>query len=165
MVRGFQGEDPSQPDRIAACAKHFAGYGAAEGGRDYNTTWIPEGLLRDVYLPPFRACVEAGVHTFMSAFNDLNGVPASGNPFLFRQVLRAEWGFRGFVVSDWASLEEMLVHGVCADKRARPHSKRWKRAWISKRSAPAMRSISKASYRRGGYRSRPSTRPSAAFCA
>ncbi len=117
MVRGFQGSDPSQPDRIAACAKHYVGYGAAEGGRDYNTTWIPEALLRDVYLPSFKACVDAGALTLMSAFNDLNGIPTSGNPLTLRQILKTEWGFGGFVVSDWNSVEEMIPHGLCADKR------------------------------------------------
>jgi beta-glucosidase len=116
MVRGFQGSDPSHPERIAACAKHYAGYGAAEGGRDYNTTWIPENLLRDVYLPSFKACVEAGVATVMSAFNDLNGLPATANPFLLRQVLRDEWGFDGFVVSDWDSVQELIPQGVAANK-------------------------------------------------
>jgi beta-glucosidase len=116
MVRGFQGDDPSQPERLAACAKHYVGYGAAEGGRDYNTTWIPEGLLRDVYLPSFKACVDAGVLTLMSAFNDLNGIPASGNSFILRQVLKTEWGFDGFVVSDWDAVAEMIVHGLCADE-------------------------------------------------
>jgi len=117
MVRGFQGDDPSQPDRLAACAKHYAGYGAAEGGRDYNTTFLPEGLLRDIYLPPFRACAQAGALAFMTAFNDLNGTPATGNAFLLRDVLKGEWGFTGLVVSDWAAIEEMIVHGVCADRR------------------------------------------------
>jgi beta-glucosidase len=117
MVHGFQGEDPRQTGRIAACAKHYVGYGAAEAGKDYNTTWIPEALLRDVYLPPFQACVEAGVLTLMSAFNDLNGVPASGNEFTVRQVLKHEWVFAGFVVSDWGSLSEMINHGFCSDSR------------------------------------------------
>ncbi len=117
MVRGFQGSDPSHPERIAACAKHYAGYGAAEGGRDYNTTWIPENLLRDVYLPSFKACVEAGVCTFMSGFNNLNGVPASANSLLLRKILQQEWGFDGFVVSDWSSVEEVIFHGLAADKR------------------------------------------------
>lgn len=117
MVRGFQGADPAAPDRIAACAKHYVGYGAAESGRDYNSTWIPESLLRDVYLPPFRACTEAGALTVMSAFNDLNGVPTSGNALTLRRILKTEWGFDGFVVSDWASVAEMIVHGYCADGR------------------------------------------------
>jgi beta-glucosidase len=115
MVRGFQGESIGAPDSIAACAKHYVGYGAAEGGRDYNTTWIPENLLRNVYLRPFRAARDAGVATFMSAFNDLNGVPTSGNAFTLRQVLRNEWKFDGFVVSDWDSVIEMVPHGYAAD--------------------------------------------------
>ena len=115
MVRGFQGDSLDAPGAVAACAKHYAGYGAAEGGRDYNTTWIPETLLRDVYLPSFDAAEKAGAATFMSAFNDLNGVPASGNAFLLRQVLRKEWGFDGFVVSDWNAVEETINHGYAAD--------------------------------------------------
>jgi beta-glucosidase len=116
MVRGFQGRTLSDSASIAACAKHYAGYGACEGGRDYNTAWIPEGLLRDVYLPSFRAAAEAGAATLMSAFNEINGVPASGNEFTLRQVLREEWGFDGFVVSDWESVQEMVDHGFCADR-------------------------------------------------
>jgi beta-glucosidase len=116
-VEGFQGPDPAAPDRIACCAKHYVGYGAAESGRDYNTTSIPEGLLRDVYLAPFHACVRAGAATLMSAFNDLNGIPASGNRHTIRAILKAEWGFKGFVVSDWASITEMIEHGYCADPR------------------------------------------------
>ncbi len=117
MVRGYQGDDLSQPDAIAACAKHFVGYGATEGGRDYNTADIPERTLRDVYLKPFKACVDAGVCTLMSGFNEIDGVPASGNAFTLRQILRDEWKFDGFVVSDWTSIQEMIVHGFCADGR------------------------------------------------
>lgn len=117
MVRGFQGDDLSAKGTILACAKHFAGYGAAEGGRDYNTTLIPEGELRNVYLRPFKAAKDAGVGSFMSGFNDLNGIPATGNKFLLRQVLRNEWGFDGFVVSDWASITEMIAHGFAADEK------------------------------------------------
>ena len=116
-VRGFQGSDLTASDRMAACAKHYAAYGAVEGGRDYNTTNVPEGLLRDVYLRPFHAAEEAGAATFMSAFNALNGVPCTGNRFLLRTVLRDEWGFDGFVVSDWTSVTEMIAHGYCADDR------------------------------------------------
>jgi beta-glucosidase len=116
MVRGFQGPDPGAPGRVAACAKHFAGYGAAEAGREYGTTSIPEQLLREVYLAPFKACVEAGVLTLMSGFNDLNGVPASGNELLLRKILKGEWAFAGFVVSDWASIVEMVRHGFAADE-------------------------------------------------
>ena len=117
MVEGFQGDDLGAADSIAACAKHYVGYGAAEGGRDYNTTLIPEGHLRDVYLPPFHACVDAGAATLMSAFNEVNGIPASGNELTIRRILKKEWKFDGFVVSDWASIEEMIAHGYCADRR------------------------------------------------
>jgi beta-glucosidase len=115
MVRGFQGTSLDAPGSVAACMKHYVGYGAAEGGRDYNTTWIHERLLRDVYLRPFQAAVEAGAATVMSAFNDLNGVPTSGNPFTLRQVLRNEWKFDGFVVSDWNAVTEMIAHGYATD--------------------------------------------------
>jgi beta-glucosidase len=115
MVRGLQGASLDAPGAIAACAKHYVGYGAAEGGRDYNTTWIPEVDLRNVYLRTFQAARAAGVATFMSAFNDLNGVPASGNAFTLRQVLRKEWGFDGFVVSDWNSVVQLVDHGYASD--------------------------------------------------
>ena len=114
-VRGFQGADYSRPDRVVACAKHFVAYGAAESGRDYNTTDMSEQRLREVYLPPFRAAVDAGVGTLMSAFNDLNGVPASGNRFTLTDILRGEWHFDGFVVSDYTSVTEMIAHGYAAD--------------------------------------------------
>ncbi len=117
MVEGFQGENLSDDGSILACAKHFAGYGAAEGGRDYNTTLIPEGELRNIYLKPFEAAEKAGVGSFMSGFNELNGVPATGNKFLLRKVLRDEWNFDGFVVSDWASITEMIAHGFAADEK------------------------------------------------
>jgi beta-glucosidase len=115
MVKGFQGDDYGAPNRIAACAKHFAAYGAAEGGRDYDTVSLPENVLRDVYLPPFKAAVDAGAATFMTSFNEVNGVPSSGSEFLLRKVLRQEWGFRGFVVSDWESMSEMIEHGFAKD--------------------------------------------------
>lgn len=115
MVKGFQGNNLSDPSSIAACPKHFVGYGAAESGRDYNTTYIPERLLRDVYLVPFKSCVDAGAATIMSAFNDLNGVPTSGNTFTLKKVLRDEWNFDGFVVSDWTSITEMIPHGYAAN--------------------------------------------------
>lgn len=117
MVRGFQGDDPSQPGRLGACAKHFAGYGAVEAGKDYNTTWIPEGLLRELHLAAFRACVEAGVLSVMSGFNDLNGIPVTGNELLLRRILKEEWSFSGVVVSDWASASELIIHGLCKDER------------------------------------------------
>jgi len=115
-VRGFQGADYSAPDRVVACVKHFVAYGAAEAGRDYNTTDMSEITLRTVYLPPFKAAVGAGAATLMSAFNELNGVPASGNPFTLTDVLRGEWKFDGFVVSDYESVREMLNHGNVADE-------------------------------------------------
>src|SRR5258705_8239185 len=104
-VRGFQ-------QNIFATVKHFAGYGAAEAGREYNETEISERTMREVYLPPFKAAVDAGVATLMSAFNDLSGVPASGNAWLTDTVLRREWGFTGFVVSDWTSVAELINHGI-----------------------------------------------------
>jgi beta-glucosidase len=113
-VEGFQGEDLSNPSSVVACPKHYVAYGGAEGGRDYNTVDVSERTLRDVYLPPFKSAVEAGAGTLMSAFNDLNGVPASGNRFTLTAVLREEWGFEGFVVSDWNSIAELINHGVAA---------------------------------------------------
>jgi beta-glucosidase len=117
MVEGFQGDDLAATGTIAACAKHFAGYGEAESGRDYATTNIPENELRNVHLRPFHAAVDAGAATLMASFSDLNGVPATGNEFLMRQVLREEWGFDGFVVSDWNSIHQLAVHGLTADDR------------------------------------------------
>ncbi len=114
-VRGFQGQDLKAPDTILACAKHYVAYGGAEGGRDYNTVDISEYTLREVYLPPFKAAVDAGAGTLMSAFNEISGIPASGNRFTLRAILRDEWGFDGFVVSDWGSVAELAVHGYAAD--------------------------------------------------
>jgi len=121
MVQGFQGDDLTAAGTIAACAKHFAGYGASEAGRDYSSTNIPENELRNVYLEPFKAAVDAGVTTFMTSFSDLDGVPATGNEFLLRQVLRDEWGFDGFVVSDWDSVRQLQVHGLTANDRESAH--------------------------------------------
>jgi beta-glucosidase len=115
-VRGFQGDNYAAPDKVIACAKHWVGYGAAEGGRDYNTAEISEHSLRNIYFPPFKAALDAGVGTFMSAFNDLNGVPTSANPFTLTQVLRGEWKFDGFVVSDYTSVQELLQHGIAANE-------------------------------------------------
>jgi beta-glucosidase len=115
MIQGFQGKSLDAPGSLAACAKHYVGYGATEGGRDYNTTWIPEVLLRDVYLPPFHAAVKAGVASVMTGFNNLNGVPVSGNVHTIREILRQEWNFRGLVVSDWDSVLELTYHGYAAD--------------------------------------------------
>jgi beta-glucosidase len=116
-VHGFQGDDLAAPDTIMACVKHFAAYGAAQAGRDYFTTDVTERNLREVYLPPFHAAIDAGVGTVMAAFNDLDGTPCSSNGFLLDQVLRKEWGFKGFVVSDWAAILELLAHGTAADLR------------------------------------------------
>ncbi|HEY2963628.1 MAG TPA: beta-glucosidase BglX [Pyrinomonadaceae bacterium] len=115
-VRGFQGSDYSAPDRLVACAKHWVAYGAAEGGRDYNTTDVSENVLREIYFPPFKAAVDAGVGTLMSSFNAINGVPASANPFTLTKVLRQEWKFDGFVVSDYTAVRELINHGVAADE-------------------------------------------------
>ena len=115
MVRGYQGDDLSKPNTMAACAKHFAGYGYSESGKDYNTTWIPEALLRDVVLPPFKAMVDCGAATFMCSFNDINGVPSSGNRYLLRDILRGEWGYDGMMVSDWGSIQQMIPHGYSTD--------------------------------------------------
>ncbi|HZN08274.1 MAG TPA: glycoside hydrolase family 3 C-terminal domain-containing protein, partial [Pyrinomonadaceae bacterium] len=114
-VRGFQGEDYSQPGKLLACAKHWVAYGAAEGGRDYNTTEMSEQTLRSIYFPPFKAAVDAGVGTFMSAFNALNGIPTSAHQFTLTKVLRDEWKFDGFVVSDYTAVQEMIAHGYAAD--------------------------------------------------
>jgi beta-glucosidase len=116
-IKGFQGNDPAVPGQILACAKHFAAYGAAEGGRDYNTVSMSESLLRNVYLKPFEAAAKSGAATFMTSFNDLNGVPASGNSFLLKKILREEWKYDGFVVSDWNSATEMIPHGYAADEK------------------------------------------------
>jgi beta-glucosidase len=114
-VRGFQGKDMADPESVVACAKHYVAYGATEGGRDYNTVDISEQLLREVYLPPFHAAVEAGVGTVMSAFNDLNGIPATANHHTLTEILRGEWKFDGFVVSDYSSVHELVAHGIAAD--------------------------------------------------
>ncbi|HKA19310.1 MAG TPA: beta-glucosidase BglX [Blastocatellia bacterium] len=115
-VRGFQGDDYSAPGKVVACVKHWVAYGAAEGGRDYNTTDMSENRLREIYLPPFKAAVDAGVGTFMSAFNDLNGIPASANPFTLTKILRGEWKFTGFVVSDYESVRELINHGIAGNE-------------------------------------------------
>lgn len=116
-VKGFQGNNLDNDLSIAACAKHFAAYGAAEAGRDYNTVDISERTLREIYLPPFKAAVDAGVSTLMSAFNSLNGIPASANYHTLTQILRNEWGFNGFVVSDYNSIGELIYHDIAKDKK------------------------------------------------
>ncbi len=115
-VKGFQGKNLSDKNTIAACAKHYVAYGAAEAGRDYNTVDMSERTLREIYLPPFKAAVDAGVCTLMSAFNSLNGVPASANYFTLTKILKHEWGFKGFVVSDYNSVGELVNHGIAANK-------------------------------------------------
>lgn len=115
-VIGFQGKGLGSLDAVMACVKHFAAYGAAVGGRDYNSTDMSERTLRQTYLPPFKAASDAGAATFMNSFNDLNGVPATGSAFLQRKILKGEWGFNGFVVSDWNSIGEMIPHGYALDK-------------------------------------------------
>lgn len=116
-IKGFQGADLSDPGNIIACTKHYAAYGAAEGGRDYNTANMPEFILRNFYLKPFHATVKAGAGTFMTSFNDLNGIPASANEFLLKDVLRDEWKYDGFVVSDWNSVTEMIPHGFSGNEK------------------------------------------------
>lgn len=114
-VKGFQGNGLGSTDAVMACAKHFAAYGAAVGGRDYNSVDMSLRQLYETYLPPFKAAVDAGVGTLMNSFNDLNGVPATGNKFLQREVLKKQWDFKGFVVSDWGSIGEMIQHGFVKD--------------------------------------------------
>lgn len=116
-VRGFQGDDPGDPERILACAKHYIGYGGAEGGRDYNTAEITETTLRNIYLPPFKAAVDAGVGSVMSGFHDLDGESVSGSYHLLTEILRQELGFEGFVVSDWGSVADLIYHRQAADRK------------------------------------------------
>jgi beta-glucosidase len=114
-IEGFQGTDLAAPNTIAACAKHFAGYGFAEAGRDYNTVDVGRPTLYNTILPPFKAAIDANVRTVMNSFNILNGVPATGSSFLQRDILKGDWGFDGFVISDWGSVGEMVAHGFAAD--------------------------------------------------
>ena len=116
-MKGFQGDDLSKPNTILACAKHFAAYGAPQAGRDYHTVNMGEEELRNVYLPPFKAAVDAGVETFMTAFNEINGVPATANKFIFQDILRKEWGFNGFVVTDYTAINELVPHGFAKDEK------------------------------------------------
>lgn len=114
-VRGFQGDDLKRVDTVLATAKHFAAYGAAQAGRDYHTVDISERTLRDVYLPPFKAAADAGAATFMTSFNEYDGIPASGSHYLLTDILRKQWGFKGFVVTDYTSINEMVPHGYSRD--------------------------------------------------
>ena len=116
-VRGYQSPDGNGYPIVAACAKHYIGYGGVEGGRDYNTSEISEHSLRTTYLPPFAAAADEGVLTFMSSFNDILALPGTGNPYTLRTILKGELGFKGFVVSDWGSIEEMIPHGLADNAR------------------------------------------------
>ena len=116
-VKGFQGNSLADLNTVIACAKHFAGYGAAQAGRDYHTVDMSDRVFRDVYLPPFKAALDAGVGTFMTSFNEFDGIPATGNAYLLDQILRKEWNFKGFVVTDYNSINEMIEHGVVADSK------------------------------------------------
>lgn len=116
-VKGFQGAGLGTPASLMACAKHFAAYGAAVGGRDYNSVDMSERQLRETYLPPFKAAADAGAATFMNSFNDINGIPATANALLQRTILKGEWKFKGFVVSDWGSMGEMIAHGYAEDPK------------------------------------------------
>lgn len=117
-VEGFQGDDLSLANTIAACAKHFVGYGFSEDGKDYNTVDVGTSTLYNILLPPFKAAQDAGVRTFMNAFNELNGIPATGNAFLQRDILKGEWNFKGFMVTDWGSINEMIAHRQAENRRA-----------------------------------------------
>lgn len=112
QVKAYQGDDVSDPDHVAACVKHFAAYGGAESGKDYNQVEISERTLRQFYLPPYKACIDAGVKMLMPSFNDMNGIPSTANPFLMKKILKEEWGYEGTVISDWAAIVELMTHGV-----------------------------------------------------
>ena len=116
-VKGFQGTNLGDTNTLMACVKHFAAYGAAVGGRDYNSVDMSERQLWEIYLPPFKAAVDAGAASFMNSFNDINGVPAVANNYLQRTILKGKWGFKGFVVSDWGSIGELINHGYVKDHR------------------------------------------------
>lgn len=116
-VQGYQGADLSDPETVLACVKHFAAYGAAQAGRDYHTVDMSERVLRETYLPPYKAAIDAGAATVMTSFNELDGVPASGSHYLMTEILRNEWGFDGFVVTDYTSINEMIPHGVVANEK------------------------------------------------
>ena len=116
-VKGFQGNKLGDLDAVMACAKHFAAYGAASGGRDYNSVDMSDRMLWETYLPPFKAAVDANVATFMNAFNDINGIPATANKYIQRDILKGKWNYQGFVVSDWGSIGEMVAHGYSKDNK------------------------------------------------
>ena len=116
-VKGFQGNSLTNENTILACAKHFVGYGAAQAGRDYHTVSMGDNELRNVYMPPFKAAIDSGVETFMTAFNELNGVPATANKYIFKDILRDEWGFNGFVVTDYTAINELVNHGYAENEK------------------------------------------------
>lgn len=116
-VKGFQSNDLAADNTLVACAKHYAAYGAALAGRDYNTVDMSDRVLRETYLPPFKACVDAGVGTFMTSFNEVDGIPATGSEYLLREILKKEWDFDGFVVTDYTSIAEMVPHGIVANNK------------------------------------------------
>ena len=117
QIRGFQGDDPAKPGRLAACVKHYAAYGGAEAGRDYNLVECSHRELREYYLPAYKDCIDAGARLLMPSFNSLNGIPSIANPMLMQQILKDEWGYDGVVISDYAALEELIPHGIAADQR------------------------------------------------
>jgi beta-glucosidase len=121
-VKGFQGNKLGDLNSVMACVKHFAAYGAGVGGRDYNSVDMSERMLLETYLPPFKAALDAGAATFMNSFNDLNGIPATGNAHLQRDILKGKWNFQGFVVSDWGSIGEMVAHGYSKDLKEAAYS-------------------------------------------
>lgn len=116
-VKGFQGDDLSSEKTIAACAKHFAGYGFVEAGREYNTVDINNETLQNIILPPFMATINADVKTFMNSFSEINAIPATANSYLLRHILKGKWDFKGFVVSDWGSIKELVAHGFAMDRK------------------------------------------------
>jgi beta-glucosidase len=137
-VRGYQQDDLKKPDSVAVSVKHFAAYGAAIAGRDYNAVEMGEPTLRQVYLKPYQAAVEAGAATLMSSFNSINGVPATANPLILTQILRKEWGFDGFVVSDWGAVSELRITPSATAQLwpARPSKPVWTWTWRVTSSAP-----------------------------
>ena len=116
-IHGYQGDSLNDPFTIAACVKHYAAYGAPQGGREYNTVDMSDRVLREVYLPPYKAAVDAGVAAIMSSFNEIDGVPATGNKYLMTKILREEWGFKGFIVTDYTSMNELVNHGIVKDEK------------------------------------------------
>ena len=117
QIKGFQGSDMADPERVATCVKHYAGYGGVEAGRDYNVVELSQRELREYYLPAYKACIDAGAPMLMPSFNSLNGIPSTVNPWLMRKVLKEEWGFEGVVISDYNAIGELLKHGIAADQK------------------------------------------------